>query len=79
MPSSVRRIHQQWTPGGVLYRTTDALCVAAALAAASLEPQSRWTSTEDHFLAGLSAIILYYFVAELSGMYRSLARRIGAA
>ncbi len=71
MSNSVRRIHQQWSPGGVVYRTTDALCVVAGLVIASLEPQARWTNTEHYFLAGLSAIIFYYFVAELSGMYRS--------
>jgi undecaprenyl-phosphate glucose phosphotransferase len=71
MPSSVRRIHQHWPPAGVLYRVTDAVCVVAGLAVASLEPQAYWTSAEHYFLAGLSAIIFYYFVAELSGMYRS--------
>ena len=71
MPSSVRRIHQHWSPAGVLYRTTDAMCVVAGLAIASLEAQARWTTAEHYILAGLSAIIFYYFVAELSGMYRS--------
>jgi putative colanic acid biosynthesis UDP-glucose lipid carrier transferase len=71
MSNSVRRIHQHWPPAGVLYRTTDVLCIVAGLFIASLEPQARWTTTEHYFLAGLSAIILYYFVAELSGAYRS--------
>ena len=71
MPSSVRRIHQYWPPAGVLYRMTDALSVVAGLAIASLEPQARWTTTEHYLLAGLSAILFYGFVAELSGMYRS--------
>ena len=71
MPNPVRRINQHWPPAGVLYRMTDALCVVAGLAIASLEPQARWTIAEHYLLAGLSAIIFYYFVAELSGMYRS--------
>ncbi len=71
MPNPVRRIHQYWPPAGVLYRTTDALSVVAGLAIASLEPQARWTTAEHYLLAGLSAIIFYGFVAELSGMYRS--------
>ncbi|MGD0384268.1 MAG: exopolysaccharide biosynthesis polyprenyl glycosylphosphotransferase, partial [Thermoguttaceae bacterium] len=71
MPESERRIHQHWPPAGVLYRTTDVLCIVAGLFIASLEPQARWTTAEHYFLAGLSAIILYYFVAELSGAYRS--------
>jgi putative colanic acid biosynthesis UDP-glucose lipid carrier transferase len=71
MSNSVRRIHQHWPPAGVLYRATDVLCIVAGLFVASLEPQARWTTAEHYFLAGLSAIILYYFVAELSGAYRS--------
>jgi putative colanic acid biosysnthesis UDP-glucose lipid carrier transferase len=71
MSNPVRRIHQQWSPGGVLFRTTDALCVIAGLVVVSLEPQAAWTTTEHYFLVGLSTIVLYYFVAELSGMYRS--------
>jgi putative colanic acid biosynthesis UDP-glucose lipid carrier transferase len=71
MSESVRRIHQQWSAGGVVYRLSDAACILAALAIAAIEAQARWTTTEHYFLAGLSAIILYYLVAELSGMYRS--------
>ena len=59
MPNSVRRIHQQWPPAGVLYRTTDAVCIVAGLAIASLETQARWTTTEHYILAGLSAIIFF--------------------
>jgi putative colanic acid biosysnthesis UDP-glucose lipid carrier transferase len=71
MSNPVRRIHQHWPPVGVLYRATDAVCIAGGLAISSLESQAHWTSTEHNVLAGLSAIILYYFVAELNGMYRS--------
>jgi len=71
MSDTMRRIHQQWPPASVLYRITDAVCIVAGLAIASLEAQARWTTTEHYVLAGLSAIILYYFIAEPSGMYRS--------
>ena len=71
MSNPVRHIHQHWPSVGVLYRATDAMCIVAGLAIGSLEAQARWTTTEHYMLAGLSAIILYYFVAELSGMYRS--------
>jgi putative colanic acid biosynthesis UDP-glucose lipid carrier transferase len=71
MPDSVRHIHQHWPPAGILYRVTDALCIVAGLYVASLAPWARWTTTEHYMLAGLSALILYYFVAEPSGAYRS--------
>jgi len=71
MSNHLRRIHQHWPAAGVLHRFTDALCIAATLALASQQPQARWTATEHYVLAGLSAIILYFLIAELSGMYRS--------
>jgi putative colanic acid biosysnthesis UDP-glucose lipid carrier transferase len=71
MTNYIRRIQQQWSPAGVLYRVTDAVCIACGILIASREAQARWTTTDHYVLAGLSAIILYYLVAELSGMYRS--------
>ena len=71
MSSSLRRIHQQWSASGLVYRTADAASVIAGLAISALEPQARWTTAEQYLLAALSAIVFYYFVAELSGMYRS--------
>ncbi|MGW8257409.1 MAG: undecaprenyl-phosphate glucose phosphotransferase [Thermoguttaceae bacterium] len=71
MPNLPRLIKQQWSSASLLFRLTDALSIIAALALASREIQARWTKSEHYVLAGLAAIILYYFVAELSGMYRS--------
>jgi putative colanic acid biosysnthesis UDP-glucose lipid carrier transferase len=71
MSNSVRRIHQHWPPAGVLYRMTDVASIIAGLAIASLQAQAQWTTAEHNVLAGFSAIVLYYFVAELGGMYRS--------
>lgn len=71
MSNTTRRIQQQWPSAGILYRMTDAACIVAGLAISSLEAQAHWTATEHYMLAGLSAIIIYYFVAEAGGMYRS--------
>jgi putative colanic acid biosynthesis UDP-glucose lipid carrier transferase len=71
MSNSIRHIKQHWSSAVVLYRITDAACIAGALAIASVQPWARWTAREHYLLAGAAAIILYYLVAELSGIYRS--------
>ncbi len=71
MSVPLRRIKQQWSAGGVLYRLVDAVCIAVGLAIASQESWARWTKIEYYLLAGSAAIILHYLVAELSGLYRS--------
>ena len=69
MSSPKRRIHQQWSVVGVLYRLADACCIVAGLMLAVYREPG--TTSEHYALAGATAIIVYGLVAELSGMYRS--------
>jgi putative colanic acid biosynthesis UDP-glucose lipid carrier transferase len=63
-----RRIHQQISILGSLYRLADAASVAAGL---GLAVWVAGTAQADYLLAGAAAIIVHYVVAELGGMYRS--------
>jgi putative colanic acid biosynthesis UDP-glucose lipid carrier transferase len=68
MGMPARRIHQQISVFGSLYRLADALAVVGGLALAV------WLANRQaaaFLLPGAAAIILHYLVAELSGMYRS--------
>jgi putative colanic acid biosynthesis UDP-glucose lipid carrier transferase len=63
-----RRIHQQFSLVGVLYRLVDAAAVAGGLALAI------WIArlpAREYLLSGAIAIIVHYFVAEIAGTYRS--------
>jgi putative colanic acid biosysnthesis UDP-glucose lipid carrier transferase len=71
MSNPIRHIHQHWSATSVLFRITDGACIAGGLAVASLQAQARWTAAEHYMLAGLLAVVLFYFIAELSGLYRS--------
>src|SRR5262245_16940379 len=63
-----RRIHQQISILGSLFRLADAASVAGGLTVALWAVGSTPT---DFLLAGSVAIIVHYLVAELGGMYRS--------
>ncbi|MBW8885047.1 MAG: undecaprenyl-phosphate glucose phosphotransferase, partial [Planctomycetia bacterium] len=63
-----RRIHQQISILGSLYRLADAASVASGLYFAVWAMGSVHT---DLLLPGAAAIIVHYMVAELGGMYRS--------
>lgn len=63
-----RRIQQQFSLVGFLYRLVDAACVAGGLWLAAWVAA---TQPADYVLAGAIAIIVHYLVAELAGMYRS--------
>jgi putative colanic acid biosynthesis UDP-glucose lipid carrier transferase len=63
-----RRIHQQFSLVGVLYRLVDAAAVAGGLALAI------WIArlpAREYLLPGAIAIIIHYLVAEIAGTYRS--------
>src|SRR6185312_10050618 len=63
-----RRIHQQISVLGSLYRLADAASVAGGLCLAA------WVAgaaQADCLLPGAVAIIVHYLVAEIGGMYRS--------
>jgi putative colanic acid biosysnthesis UDP-glucose lipid carrier transferase len=63
-----RRIHQQISILGSLYRLADAASVAGGL---SLAVWLLGNAPADYLLPGAAAIIVHYLVAELGGMYRS--------
>ncbi len=63
-----RRIHQQISVLGSLYRLADAASVAVGLYFAIWAMGS---AQADYLLPGAVAIIVHYLVAELGGMYRS--------
>jgi putative colanic acid biosynthesis UDP-glucose lipid carrier transferase len=68
MGLAARRIHQQISALGSLYRLADAASVAGGLALAV------WASRQpvgEFLLSGAAAIIVHGVVAELSGQYRS--------
>jgi putative colanic acid biosynthesis UDP-glucose lipid carrier transferase len=69
MPSAQGRIHQQWSVLGLLYRLADGCCIAAGLALAARHGPP--LSDEHYWIAWAAAIIIYYLVAELAGVYRS--------
>src|SRR5438093_3781461 len=68
MALPARRIHQQISILGSLYRLADAASVAGGLSFAVWAVGNIQT---DYLLPGAAAIIVHYLVAELGGMYRS--------
>ena len=69
MSSDPRRIYQQSSLLDALYRFTDAGCILASLAlAVSLRPSAQ---DDRVLLAGAAALIVFYLVAEITGMYRN--------
>jgi putative colanic acid biosynthesis UDP-glucose lipid carrier transferase len=63
-----RRIHQQFSILGSLYRLADAASIAGGL---SLAVWTTGSPPADYLLPGAVAIIVHYLVAEIGGMYRS--------
>jgi putative colanic acid biosysnthesis UDP-glucose lipid carrier transferase len=63
-----RRIHQQFSILGSLYRLADAASVAGGL---SLAVWLISSAPADYVLPGALAIIVHYLLAEVAGMYRS--------
>jgi putative colanic acid biosynthesis UDP-glucose lipid carrier transferase len=63
-----RRIHQQFSALGSLYRLVDGLSVAGGLAIAVSITGGR---RADYLLLGAGALIVHYLLAEFAGMYRS--------
>jgi putative colanic acid biosynthesis UDP-glucose lipid carrier transferase len=68
MALPARRIHQQISVFGSLYRLADAASVAGGL---SLAVWVVGNAQADYLLPGAAAIIIHYLIAEISGMYRS--------
>src|SRR2546430_13859388 len=68
MALPARRIHQQISVLGSLYRLADAVNVASVLIPAM---RAVGNLQADLLLPGAVAIIVHYVVAELGGMYRS--------
>ena len=69
MSTGGRRIHQQWSVLAVVHRVMDAIAILGGLAIAC-----RWASPPDGeacVAAGTTAVIAYYLIAEVSGLYRS--------
>ena len=69
MGSSNRNIHQHWSVREVVYRLVDAACIIAGMAAAAWF--TRFPLGERELTAGLVAIVVAGFIAEVSGTYRS--------
>jgi putative colanic acid biosynthesis UDP-glucose lipid carrier transferase len=63
-----RRIHQQISILGSLYRLADAVSVAGGL---GLGVWVVGNTPVDYLLSGAAAIIVHYLVAEIGGIYRS--------
>lgn len=63
-----RRIHQQFSLVGSVYRLADAAAIAGGLTLAVWIAEG---TAADHVLTGCVAIILYYLAAEVGGVYRS--------
>src|SRR5205823_6608200 len=63
-----RRIHQQVSDLGAIYRLADAVSVAGGL---SLAIWILGRAQVDYLLPSAAAIIVHYLVAELGGVYRS--------
>jgi putative colanic acid biosynthesis UDP-glucose lipid carrier transferase len=68
MGLAARRIRQQFSVLGSLYRLADAASVTAGLAFAAWCTHAAYA---EYLLPGAGAIIAHYLVAEFSGMYRS--------
>ena len=68
MPDN-HRIYQQWSVQGVWYRLSDALCIVGGLAVAVV--RGRTTTVDHYIIAAAVAIIVYYLLAEMGGLYRS--------
>ena len=68
MSATTRRIDQQWSLLGLLHRLNDAAGIAAGLWLALWAAQA---SDPRSVLAVGSAIIVYYLLAEFTGVYRS--------
>lgn len=69
MSPSDRRIYQNWSVVAVVHRALDAIAILGAMASAM-----RWGPSpagELCLAAATSAIIAYYLIAEVSGLYRS--------
>jgi putative colanic acid biosynthesis UDP-glucose lipid carrier transferase len=67
--SSNRNICQHWSVREVVYRLVDAVCILSGLGLAAWLAQS--PLTERRVTAGVVAIVVGSFVAEVSGAYRS--------
>mgnify|MGYP002622909782 CR=1 FL=1 len=69
MSAATRRIHDHWSMLGALNRLCDGACIVAGLAVAFwIRPG--WP-LEPYYLAAALAIIGFYLLAELTGLYRS--------
>lgn len=69
MSSADRRIHQHWSVVAIVHRVLDAVAILGAIALAM-----RWEpppAGELCLAAGAIAVIAYYLIAEVSGLYRS--------
>ncbi len=69
MAGPQRRIHDHWSSLDILYRTLDAACILAGLWIALGTDAFR--EGPHHWLAGAVAVIVFYLVAEISGIYRN--------
>jgi len=63
-----RRIHQQFSALGSLYRLVDGASVSGGLAAAVWFAAGK---PADYLLLGAVSLIIHYLLAEIAGMYRS--------
>lgn len=63
-----RRIHQQFSAVGSLYRLVDGASVASGLGIAVWLAAGK---SADYLLLGASGLIVHYLLAEIAGMYRS--------
>jgi putative colanic acid biosynthesis UDP-glucose lipid carrier transferase len=68
MGLAARRIRQQFSVLGSLYRLADAASIAAGLVFAAWTTQRAFS---EHLLPCAAAMIAHYLVAEFSGLYRS--------
>lgn len=69
MDGCARRIQQHWSVREVVYRLTDALGILAALELALQAAHAE--AAETTMRAAAASIVLYYVVAEISGMFRN--------
>jgi putative colanic acid biosysnthesis UDP-glucose lipid carrier transferase len=67
--SSNRSIHQHWSVRELVYRLVDAVCIIAGLTAAAWF--TGFPLAERQLTAGLVAILVAGFIAEVCGAYRS--------
>ncbi len=69
MSSSKFRIHPHWSWSDTVHRCTDTVVIALGLVVAQW-----WGAAErsDHALAaGAACVVIYYLIAEMTGLYRS--------